>query len=89
MWLPPIHTHTHTHTHPDTHSLPSNPNQIAEALPHSYFNTYGGNNLAMAMGEATLDVVLRENLQVRCLCVCLSFFLSFFLFISYYNLLFE
>ncbi len=37
--------------------------KIAESLPHSYFNTYGGNNLACAMGEAVLDVVLREKLQ--------------------------
>lgn len=39
------------------------PQQIAESLPHSYFNSYGGNNLAMAMGEAVLDVVLQEDLQ--------------------------
>lgn len=39
--------------------------EIAESLPHSYFNTFGGSNLAMALGEATLDVVLKEKLQQK------------------------
>ena len=46
--------------------LPSlRPPQIAESLPLSYFNTFGGGNLAMALGEATLDVVLKEKLQEK------------------------
>lgn len=39
--------------------------QIAESLPHSYFNTFGGSNLAMALGEATLDVVIKEKLHQK------------------------
>lgn len=49
-------------------SLPHSPSslpQIAESLPLSYFNTFGGGNLAMALGEATLDVVLKEKLQEK------------------------
>ena len=32
-----------------------------------HFNTYGGNPVSMAAGLATLDVMLEENLQQRCL----------------------
>ncbi|EWM30657.1 alanine-glyoxylate aminotransferase 2-like 1 [Nannochloropsis gaditana] len=39
--------------------------EIAESLPISYFNTFGGSNLAVALGEATLDVILGDNLQEK------------------------
>ncbi|TFJ87453.1 hypothetical protein NSK_000806 [Nannochloropsis salina CCMP1776] len=41
------------------------PPYIAESLPISYFNTFGGSNLAVALGEATLDVILGDNLQEK------------------------
>lgn len=41
--------------------------KIAQALTSRiHFNTFGGNPVSCAMGKATLEVVLRENIQARC-----------------------
>jgi 4-aminobutyrate aminotransferase-like enzyme len=47
-----------------TRSTPKPSNRIHERLPH-FCPTQGGNNLAMAMGEETLDIILSENLQAN------------------------
>ena len=42
--------------------------EIAQSMTSRlHFNTYGGNPVSMAAGLATLDVMLEENLQQRCL----------------------
>lgn len=40
---------------------------IAEAFANGmeYFNTFGGSNLSCAVGEAVLDIIQEEGLQVR------------------------
>ena len=41
--------------------------EIADVLGQSlHFNTFGGNPLACAVGNAVLDVIEEENLQANC-----------------------
>ncbi|NDH85624.1 aminotransferase class III-fold pyridoxal phosphate-dependent enzyme, partial [bacterium] len=42
-------------------------NKIAETLAQRiHFNTYGGNPVSIAQGRATLKIIRRDNLQLRC-----------------------
>lgn len=42
--------------------------EVAEAFGHDmrYFNTFGGNTVAMSAAKATLEVIQRENLMQNC-----------------------
>ena len=41
--------------------------EIAQTLAERiHFNTYGGNPVSCAIGKATLEVILRDNLQAHC-----------------------